>query len=225
MDLILAEDLLLIFLDDEKGSDQASWGGDPGLAGALLLDLTRAHALDERDGKLVAVPGAAPDHPLLAAAHAAIADDDKQRDAKGWVGRLPKVLKPLRERVAERLVETGVLIEERRKRLGLFTTTRFPQADGAPEAALRERLRAILLTERQPTEHDAMLIALLTPYDQIKRLVPKDRRKDAARRAKEVAEGGAAAKAVDDTIKGIQAAVMASTTAAIVASTSVATTS
>jgi len=222
MDLILAEDLLLLFLDDEKGSDQASWGGDPGLAGALLLDLTRQRALEERDGKLVAVPGADPDHPLLAAAHGAIAADDKARDAKGWVGRLPKALKPLRARVAERLVDLGVLTEERRKVLGLFKTTRYPEADGAPEAALRDRLRAILMSERQPTEHDAMLIALLIPYDRIKTLVPKDRRKDAARRAKEVADGGAAAKAVGDTIKGIQAAVMASTTAAIVASTATA---
>jgi hypothetical protein len=223
MDLILAEELLLLFLDDEKGSDQASWGGDPGLAGALLLDLTRRRAIEEREGKLVAVPGAAPDHPLLAAAHDAIAGDPKRRDAKGWVGRLPKALKPLEERTAARLVDTGVLLEERRKVLGMFKTTRYPQADGGPEAALRERLRAVLVTERQPTEQDAMLIALLIPYDQIKKLVPKDRRKDAARRAKEVAAGGAAAKAVDDTITGIQAAVIASTTAAVVATSAGAT--
>jgi Golgi phosphoprotein 3 (GPP34) len=219
MELILAEQLLLLFLDDEKGSDQASWGGDPGLAGAILLDLTARRALMEADGDLVAVPGAEPDHPLLAAAHAAIDASDKRRDAKGWVGRLPKELKPLRERVAERLVERGVLTEQRRKLLGLFPSTRFPASDAEPERELRERLRAVLLVERQPTPQEAMLIALLGPYDQVKRLVPRDRRKDAQRRAKEVAEGGATAKAVDDTIKGIQAAVIASTTAAIVATT------
>ena len=52
--MILAEQLLLLFLDDEKGHEQAGWGGDPGLAGALLLDLTRLEAIDEEDGKLVA---------------------------------------------------------------------------------------------------------------------------------------------------------------------------
>jgi hypothetical protein len=219
MELILAEELLLLFLDDEKGSDTASWGGDPGLAGALLLDLTRLRALSEVDGKLVAEPGATIEHSLLAAAHEAIAADDKRRDAKGWVGRLPKELKPLRERVAERLVEHGVLGEQRRKVLGLFPSTRFPEADPAAEAALRERLRAVLLTERQPTVQDAMLVGLLRPYDLVGKLVPKDRRKDAKRRADEIAEGGAAAKAVDDTLKGIQMAVMAGTTAAIVATT------
>jgi hypothetical protein len=222
MDLILAEELLLLFLDDEKGSDTASWGGDPGLAGAILLDLTRLHAIGEADGKLVATPGARPEHPLLAAAHDAIAADAKRRDAKGWVGRLPKELKPLRERVAERLVERGVLSEQRRRVLGLFPTARFPEADPAPEAELRERLRAVLVTERQPTPQDAMLVGLLRPYDLVAKLVPKDRRKDAKRRADDIAEGGAAAKAVDDTLKGIQAAVMASTTAAIVATTATA---
>jgi hypothetical protein len=225
MELILAEELLLLILDDEKGSDTATWGGDPGLAGALLLDLTRLRALTEADGKLVAEPGASLDHPLLAAAHAAIAADDKRRDAKGWVGRLPKELKPLRERVAARLVEHGILSEQRRKVLGLFPSTRFPEADPAAETALRERLRAVLQTERQPTPQDAMLVGLLRPYDLVRKLVPKDRRKDAERRADEIAEGGAAAKAVDDTLKGIQAAVMAGTTAAIVATTAGATSS
>jgi Golgi phosphoprotein 3 (GPP34) len=218
MQLILAEQLLLLFLDDEKGSDKATWGGDPGLAGAILLDLTAQQALTvDDDGKLVARTDAAPEHPLLAAAHAAIGGSDKLRDAKGWVGRLPKELKPLRERTAERLVEHGVLGEQRRKLLGIIPSTRFPQADPEPERELRERLRAILLTERQPTPQDAMLIALLIPYDHVGQLVPRDRRKDAKRRAQDVADGGAAAEAVDDALKGIQAAVIASTTAAIAA--------
>ena len=147
MDLILAEQLLLLFLDDDKGSERASWGGDPGLAGALLLDLTAAGALDERDGKLAATPSAALEHPALRAAYAAIAAAEKPRDAKGWVGRLPKELKPLAGTIADRLVERGVLAEEQRKLLGLFPTTRFPQVDPEPERALRERLRAVLLGE------------------------------------------------------------------------------
>jgi hypothetical protein len=219
MELILAEQLLLLFLDDRRGSDNVTWGGDPGLAGAILLELTSQRALTEDDGKLVAASGASPEHPLLAAALETIEESDKSRDAKGWVGRLPKQLKPLREHVAERLVERGVLTEERRKLLKIFPATRFPQADPEPEPEreLRERLRAVLLTERVPTPQDAMLIALLIPYDLVKRLVPRDRRRHAERRAKDVAEGGAAAQAVDDTLKGIQAAVIASTTAAVAA--------
>jgi hypothetical protein len=215
MDLILAEQLLLLLLDDEKGSDQSYWGKDPGLAGAVLLDLATTGAVQQHDGKLAAAPDRTPEHPVLAAAHAAIAQSDKPRDAKGWVGRLPKELEPMDQRIAERLVEGGVLEEQRRKLLGLFEQTRFPEADPAPERDLRERLRAVLMAERQPTGDEALLVALLIPYDQVKRLVPKEHRKAANRRAKEIADHGIAGKAVADTIEGIQVAVMvAATTAA-----------
>jgi hypothetical protein len=210
--MILAEQLLLLFLDDDKGSEQAGWGGDPGLAGALLLDLTRLDALDEQDGKLVAVGAPALGHAVLDDAHRAIAADARRRDGKGWVGQLPTALKPMKERIAGGLVEQGVLSEQRRKVLGLFTSTRYPEADPRPERELRERLRAILTSERQPTPEDAMLIALLRPYDLPERLVPKDRRKDAKRRADEVAEGGTAAAAVKSTLEGIQTAILASVT-------------
>ena len=110
-----------------------------------------------------------------------------------------------------------MLTEHRHKLLGLFKTTRYPQVDPGPERELRDRLCGILLGERQPTEQDAMLVALLIPYDQVKPLVPSERRKEAKARAKSVAEGGGAGKAVDDTIKGIQTAVMVSMTLAIAA--------
>ena len=103
-----------------------------------------------------------------------------------------------------------MLSEERRKFLGIFKTTRFPEANPGPERELRERLRAILVGERQPTPEDAMLIALLRPYDMPERLVPKDRRKDAKRRAEEVADGGVAAAAVKDALQQIQGAILAS---------------
>ena len=115
-----------------------------------------------------------------------------------------------------------MLSEQRRKVLGLFKTTRFPEADPEPERELRQRLRAVLLSERQPTPEDAMLIGLLRPYDLPEQLVPKERRQDAKRRAEEVAEDGTAAKAVAGALQEIQGAILASVaiSAATVAITS-----
>src|SRR4051794_17257246 len=115
MELILAEQILLIALDDEKGRDGTTWGSDPGLAAALLLDLARLGLveLDAKGEKIVAIEGDAPGHELLLDAHATIRASARRRDAKGWVGRLPRELKPLRTRVARGLVERGVLTESR----------------------------------------------------------------------------------------------------------------
>jgi hypothetical protein len=220
MDLILAEKLLLLMLDDEKGTNVAFVGGEAGPAGALLLDLTAAEAVTvDADGRLEAVAaGTPPQHPLLREAHAAIAGSDKRRDTKGWVGRLPKDLKPLGRRLSTGLVERGVLSEERRKLLGIIPTTRFPEADPVPEQWLRERLRAVLLGEREPEGDDGVLVALLVPYDLVRRLVPNDRRREAKARAKEVADAGAAGDAVAAAVRDTQVAVTAAVVAAAGAS-------
>jgi hypothetical protein len=220
-DLTLAEELLLVALDDEKGADTANWGGgvEAGLAGALLLELADAGCLDDEDGKLVPTDCDPPGDALAAGALDAIRSDEKRRDAKAWIGRLQKELKPIRARVADRLVESGVLELERRRRLGLFETTRYPERDPEPERRLRAALTDVLVTERAPTARETMLVSLLQAYDLVKRVVPKDDRRAANRRAKEIAKGEAVGAAVASTVSEIQAATMVAIVAATTATT------
>jgi Golgi phosphoprotein 3 (GPP34) len=121
---------------------------------------------------------------------------------------LPGELKPLTGTIAAPLVDRGVLTEQRSKFLGLFPSTRFPEADPEPERALRFRLRAVLLGEREPATSEALLLALLVPLDLVGGLVDKDQRRAAKKRAKEIADGGIAGTAVSDAVREIQAAVM-----------------
>jgi hypothetical protein len=224
VELLLCEQTLLIALDDERGRDTSQWGSDAGLAGALLLDLADRGLIDvDGNGKVVALDGPATGAPLLDEAHAAIRDDDKRRNARGWVQRLPRALKPLRDRVAHGLVERGILTEEHSKLLGLVPRTRYPTADPAPERELRARLEAVLLDGQDPTAREALLIGLLEPLELIGGLVPRDRRRDARKRAKQVAEQGIAGTAVRDAVRAVQAAVMAAVVAATTASTAAST--
>ncbi len=221
MDLILAEQALLIALDDAKGRNTTKWAGDAGLAAAVLLDLARLDLVEVDDDKhIVAVDGRPPEHELLRDAHAAIAAPGRQRTAKGWVSRLPRELKPLLTRLARGLVERGVLAEEHRKLLGLIPATRFPEADPGPERDLRARLRDVLVVGRAPTEEEALLVGLLEPLELIGNVVERDERRAARTRAKEVAEQGIAGTAVRDAVAAVQAAVMASAVAASVTATS-----
>jgi len=112
MELILAEELLLLALHDEKGSTGFTQI-DPGLAGALLVDLGRLGAL-RPEGKELAITNSVPQHPVLVRVHAAIAVSAKRRSAKSWVGRLPGELKPLTGTITAPLVDRGVLTEQRR---------------------------------------------------------------------------------------------------------------
>ena len=220
MDLILAEQTLLIALDDENGRDTTKWGCDAGLAGALLLDLASLELLTtDNDDKVVAIDGAEPGHQLVRDAYATIRESSKRRNAKGWVKRLPRELKPLRQRLARGLVQRGILSEEHSKRLGVLPTTRFPTINPAPERELRERLRNVLIAGRDPTENEALLLGLLEPLGLIDLLVTKDQRRAARKRAKALAEQGLAGAAVRDAIRAVQAAVIAGVVAATTSTT------
>jgi hypothetical protein len=79
MELTLAEELLLLALHDEKGSTGFTQI-DPGLAGALLVDLGRLGALRPEGRELAAVAGSEPKHPVLARA------PNAAPPSRGWVG-------------------------------------------------------------------------------------------------------------------------------------------
>jgi hypothetical protein len=222
-DLLLAEELLLLVLDDEKGQATVS-SAETGLAGALLLDLADGGWLVCSDGTLVPAGGAAGDTPpagVLDDALTAIRDAGEPRDAKHWVRKLPRELKPLQKRTAQRLFERGVLAAERHKVLGLFATDRYPEADPEPERALRERLRAELTGARDVSPRTALLVPLLRAYRLVGKLVDKTDRKATEARAKEIAEspgnvGGAVKAVLDEMQAAVMVAVMASTTTAAI---------
>jgi hypothetical protein len=217
MSLLLAEQVLLLALDDEKGYDRSHWAGEAGLAAALLLDLGERDLLRaDADRTLRALDGPLPEHEVLHRAYEVVRESGRSRDAKGWVEHLQKELKPLRERLAHGLVERGTLSEDRSRLLGIFPRTRYPEADPHPEFEVRHNLAEVLVTGREPTEEEALLVGLLEPLGLIDQAVPKEHRKAARRRAEEIGDRGLAGNAVRDAVREVQAAVM---TAAIVATT------
>jgi Golgi phosphoprotein 3 (GPP34) len=210
--MILAEQFLLIALDDESG--RTPWEGtEVALGGALLIDLLRSSAVVEEDGKIVATADD-PGDPLLAEARERISSSPKRRSARKWVERLPREFRPIRRWVAAPLVERGVLAEERGKLLGAFGAKRYPEADAAPERELRARLHDVLVTGAEPTEQEASLIALLRPMAMVRRVVSKDQRVAADRRAKEIADRGVGSEATRRAIQAAQAGVTAAIAAA-----------
>ncbi|MBC3193478.1 GPP34 family phosphoprotein [Pseudonocardia sp. C8] len=211
-DLLLSEELLLLGLHDETGKPDG-WFQPSTLHGALLCDLIERGAVTV-DGKKRLHPGdRAPEHPALRAVHETIAADAKPRTVAHWTGALPwKHAKPA-ELVAARLVDDGVLTREEGKVLGIFRTTRLPEADPRPERALRERLRGILVTGVEPDAHDALLVTLLNTTSQVRAAlsdVDSEQRRAGLRRAKEIAKGLKDNPVVKAQYDAAMAAVMAS---------------
>lgn len=218
--MLLAEELLLLALDDETGRNRLN-SIDLGLAGAVLIELAlleRVRVAERGEsvkaGRLVVVPGPAPANPVLARGLELVADR---------AGRKPEhVLNPLgkglREWLADALVDAGVLRREKHRVLGLFPTTRLPAQDTAHEATVRQLVWAALNGAR-PDPRTAAMIALLSALNAVTTVFDAPDKRAVRKRAKEIAEGQWAATAVRKAIDAINAATVAAVSAATVAAT------
>lgn len=218
----LAEDLLLLALDDDKGtvSWQRSTAVPYGLGGALLTDLAALGRVDTVDKKIVVTDPSPTGDELLDEALQTIQASKKPRDAKHWVGKLGG-RKGLKEQLARRLVERGILREEEHKFLWVFDSPRFPTSDPGPEASLRGQIRDVVIAGVEPDTRMLLLLSLINATDLTDAIFEKDERKQAKRRIKELVEGEQFGKAVGSAVSdATTAAIVAATTAATVAAAS-----
>lgn len=204
METLVAEDVLLLMLDEEKGTLTGSGAMQPVLGGALLIELaiTGAVEVTEKTGlwkpALVSpVPGARPDDPVLATAYDVVAA--KPRTAQDLVNRIGKGQRNL---LLERMAERGIVGRRDAKVLGLFPTQRWPVADVARRRHLRQALTAALVQGFQPDERTTALIAVIHAMSQTHRVVDQGGQPASTvkKRAKALSEGAWAAKAISDSI-------------------------
>ncbi len=226
MATLIAEDLLLLMLDDASGKLTGTSYPQPALGGALLIELalTGAVEIEEKSGvwksaMVRPAPGAVPEDEVLRTGYDLVAEKD--RGAQDLVDRLGKGLK---EQLADRLVERGLLERREDKVLGMFPRKRWPTADRAHEEQVRRSLTAVLVSGAEPDQRTAALIAVLSAIDKAHKVVDHQgmSSRDVRKRAKQISEGAWAAKAVRDAINASTAAIaaVAASTAATTAATS-----
>ncbi len=212
---LIAEDLLLLLLDDEDGTLVQQSFVDQALAGAVLAELAlEGHVvLQERRGwgakpHVVPADGAAPDDEVLAHALGIVAE--KPRDAGGLLRPLGK---GLRQHLAERLVERGVLRREEDRVLGLFPRTTWPAVDSTHEAEVRRDIAATLVDGVPPGPRTAAIVGLLHAIGRAHKTVDHAGvpAHEVRKRAKAVAEGDLASAAVSAAVQAMYTAVFTAT--------------
>ncbi|MBX3232317.1 MAG: GPP34 family phosphoprotein [Labilithrix sp.] len=212
--MLIAEELLLLLLDDESGSVSAHRDVGrayvrPVLGGALLAELALGGNIQIgeagllRSGKVTLTNAPYPADPLLVDAAATIAE--APRSAGELVNRLGK---DAFEMLARRLVDRGILERREDKVLWFFPRTRWPALDSSYERELRLRLAASFDDGAVVEPRIGTLIALLHAIGKAHHLAPMEPG-EASRRAKRIAEGNWAAKAVRDTIDALISALIA----------------
>ncbi|WP_250029517.1 GOLPH3/VPS74 family protein [Paractinoplanes maris] len=210
--MLIVEDLMLLLLDDETGTPAAAGTLYYTLGGAVLVELALMGRV-EIDGSKVRAVGSDPlPDPLLQDAFDKVAE--KPRGAQTL---LITIGSGLYEPVIERLLEHGLIRREKKRVLGLFSMNQLPAADAEHEAAVRARIRAVLVDGEQPDTRTAALAALLSASGALPMLRPQLAWSGPVQqRAKELEQGNWGAAAVNTAVARTAAALAVSTAAVAV---------
>jgi hypothetical protein len=222
MELTLAEELLLLGMDDKTGEIllSVSTALPFGLAGALLLDLFIAKKIEIRDEKIYAIDSTQTGNKLLDEAIGLIQVKVQAENASFWIKNFNSAIDDLTEKIITGLVDRGVLKREEKKILWLIPVERFPTQDPMPEVLSRIAIRRIVLENEEPDNRTLALLSLIKASNLIDELFLKEERRQAANIIEDYIKNEKIGKVVAD-INNEITAIIASSVAGSVAAASV----
>ncbi|MEW2015572.1 GPP34 family phosphoprotein [Rhodococcus sp. BS-15] len=220
---LIAEDLLLLLLDDDSGKPLADSTKLPRvLAGALVVELALSGSLritgpgEQIKKDHVVVAGELPAEPVLRRVFDLVASASRPMKPQKVI---EKSQKNLSKELVARLVAQGFVTEKKDKVWGLFPTTTWPARETSHEKVLRDSLRSALVDGTTPSPHTAALISLISAVDLTHKVIVDADKKQLKHRAKQIAEGEWAGAAVRKAVSDVNAAVMAAVMVPVIVST------
>lgn len=218
--LSLPEELLLLALNEEKGTfvASASIGLSYGLAGAAMVELAAAGLIELDDKHLTAKATGRTQDEVLDQVLEIIRSSERARSVRHWVGHIGRSSGKLKQPLLDRLVNRGILEREEGRILLFFPTRRYPEVNSGPERDVRTRIRSVVLGGARGDARTTSLISLVHATHLVGTIFEKGERREAKERIKEIAEsqplGNAVARAVAEATAAVVAAVVAASSAA-----------
>lgn len=161
--LTLAEDILLLMLDDDSGK---MTNADPlatryALGGSILMGLAVRSKIKADAEKLTVVDKTETGIELLDKYLEKISNSENDESTLHWVNFLSNRSDEIQKEALNMLVEKRILKEEEKKILWVFETRRYPMIDDKEEKEVKKRIIDLLYNEDTPTPKDAVLISLV----------------------------------------------------------------
>lgn len=212
--LMLHHEILLLALRDDTGRFSSGMYLYS-VAGAMVSELMLLERItcDDDKHKTVSVISQDPTgceflDELLAKMQAST----KPRGIQHWV-TVAAGMKQLNHRLAEKLCEFGILRQDERKVLFLFTQRVYPERNGTWEDSIRQRMADVMFAPGTKADvHTGALIALAYHAGLLRANFATDELRQHDRRIKELANGEhLASDATKAAIQAIQAAIFVAT--------------
>lgn len=209
----LYENLVLLALNDEKGTTEG-WYIEYCVAAAILAELLltqRIRVNPANKNKVEVLDYSATGDKVMDEAIQKIADKKGGDTLKNWVMAIGYI-RDLKHKVAEQLVEDGIIKSDEKKILWVFTQKIYPAVNPEPERQLRHEMRRLVLDK--PLEVDpriALMVALAKSAYLLENVFSKDELKTHKKRIETIAKGEELGMIAKEVIDGVQVAIMVAT--------------
>jgi hypothetical protein len=220
-ELNLVDKLILLALDDEKGtfvSNSMVFGYC--VAGAALFELSLKKKLTIEENRVKLLSRRLLQDEVLDTCLDMISNSNKERSLKHWIEKIGWKESDLRKKVLSKLISLGILKEVEDKILWIFTHKKYPTTNNKPENLIRKRLKDIVAYAYKAETEELMLISLVDACSLNKEVYGKALAKTKAKEIKRLIKDfefadstGKMIKELHDTIMAVIVVMMAATVA------------
>ncbi len=217
-----AEKFLIIAHHPEKGRFMISGMFlQYGIAGAILLDMTLEERIDITGKSLIIKTHTTSSDPHINEVTNLISRDPRPRSVGYWVRKLARHYNKYLLQVLNSLVHKRMIRIEHRKFLGIIPYRKSYLIESYTRSNLVRQLKNDILANSRETSPATMVMAGLIEACRMHRLLSVDREelKNIRTRLKQIIKDSPVSDVVSQTIRQVQAAIIASVTASIVAAT------
>ena len=169
----LAEEVLLVLLDDEKGTlapvPQLTLHFV--LAGAVLMELAIQNRVDCDLHKLSVVDKTPTNEMILDKCLQKVCSGGDSQDVKYWINTIADDGAEIVENGFKRLVERGILAESEKRFLWVMKTRSYPTVDCSVQRDVKLRIMNILYSEEIPEQRDVVIFCLLDACDMFRTML------------------------------------------------------
>jgi len=161
--LTLAEDIILLLLDDDTGKlasiDLMTL--NYAMAGAVLMDLALRNKIDNDLESLIVADSTPTGLQMLDTYLDKISSENKENNTRYWLTELSNYGEDIVDSALNMLVEKKILKTEEKKILWVIGTRVYPMIDDKEEKEVKRRIIHLLMSDEIPTPQDVVLVSLM----------------------------------------------------------------
>ncbi len=160
--LTLAEEIVLLMLDDEGGKFLyvPEHSLRAALAGAVLMELAFRGKIDADPDSLFILDTMSTEDGMLDSILKQIAAEAERHDCSYWIQYLGREAYRIQQVALQRLCDAGILRAEDKSFLWVFKSRRYPVRDDLAEKEVKQRIMALLFSDEIPDPRDIAIVGL-----------------------------------------------------------------